>query len=583
MEEHRSNVSASTGSSYAAPQHPQNDPHLRKMYRSLFAHSPTSGMPVMVPASPLHHAAYRLESPVDLHQQYMRQQLQPQNKYSTAATHDHQMQQQQQQQGEEETSGQDRPRRRGRTQLVLQPLRRRYQKAMQQQNSEQGDRTDEGFVTGPLDMDSEIGSSTSVHQRGANQESSVLEESGASAVTNPKQSDGIMDASMSPTFTALRRHSIAGSTPVTPSTLFGFHHMKFHESPSFSPLPISGRYYSPVSPLPISSPPGTIKLSSTTATTSPPLSANSAPGFLHRPAHPYHQRSPQHPFVMYPYPSFATSPYSYYPYPAPPYHAASPYMAGGYSTSRANNNSGGGSNPASMSSQQSQETPMAVGTAAAAAAGGASASIEAPAADTTAVSSTGKTRKPRTREPHARPSHPGQCGNCGSTDTPMWRRSRFNKGVILCNKCGLYEARTGRDRPMLKRKPIKRRKTSAAQSDVNEKKTQSGSHQAQPQQQNAVNVVSLPPPAPSLTRAMPSAQEGEAVSEGEMKDTKGTAPPADTSQESPAQDAEMFASLTDDAKLMLQDQDLPHGPQQQKQEPTVTSTQDPHVVPSSHS
>ncbi|KAK1756013.1 hypothetical protein QBC47DRAFT_202043 [Echria macrotheca] len=58
-----------------------------------------------------------------------------------------------------------------------------------------------------------------------------------------------------------------------------------------------------------------------------------------------------------------------------------------------------------------------------------------------------------TPETAAAPGHSGQiCSNCGTTRTPLWRRSPL--GATICNACGLYLKARNTDRPTnLKRPP----------------------------------------------------------------------------------------------------------------------------------
>ncbi|KAL1924099.1 uncharacterized protein VTP21DRAFT_7134 [Calcarisporiella thermophila] len=55
------------------------------------------------------------------------------------------------------------------------------------------------------------------------------------------------------------------------------------------------------------------------------------------------------------------------------------------------------------------------------------------------------------------------CSNCGTTQTPLWRRNE--QGCTICNACGLYYKLHRKHRPVsMKRTEIKRRKRSVANS-----------------------------------------------------------------------------------------------------------------------
>ncbi|OAD80579.1 GATA-type zinc finger transcription factor, partial [Phycomyces blakesleeanus NRRL 1555(-)] len=52
---------------------------------------------------------------------------------------------------------------------------------------------------------------------------------------------------------------------------------------------------------------------------------------------------------------------------------------------------------------------------------------------------------------------PPQCANCNTTNTPLWRRDA--QGSTICNACGLYYKLHNVHRPItMKRTTIKRRK-----------------------------------------------------------------------------------------------------------------------------
>lgn len=73
----------------------------------------------------------------------------------------------------------------------------------------------------------------------------------------------------------------------------------------------------------------------------------------------------------------------------------------------------------------------------------------------------GKKRTRRVRKADSETNEPRRCGNCGTTDTPVFRRDPTKK-CLLCNKCALYRRRTGRPRPPLKRKSTYRKQASAS-------------------------------------------------------------------------------------------------------------------------
>ncbi|KAG2392422.1 hypothetical protein C9374_012674 [Naegleria lovaniensis] len=49
--------------------------------------------------------------------------------------------------------------------------------------------------------------------------------------------------------------------------------------------------------------------------------------------------------------------------------------------------------------------------------------------------------------PSSHPSARTSCANCHATESPVWRKG--NKDDILCNKCGLYRLRYGKNRPTI--------------------------------------------------------------------------------------------------------------------------------------
>ncbi|GAA6007877.1 hypothetical protein JCM10207_004909 [Rhodosporidiobolus poonsookiae] len=56
-----------------------------------------------------------------------------------------------------------------------------------------------------------------------------------------------------------------------------------------------------------------------------------------------------------------------------------------------------------------------------------------------------KRRRSAAKTTHREPPHPATCANCGTTDSPLFRRD--NEGRQLCNSCGLYKKTHGVDRP----------------------------------------------------------------------------------------------------------------------------------------
>lgn len=522
----------------SALQSPHNDPHLHRMYRSLFAHSPTTHIPVLVPSSPLHHtAAYnRLESPADLHQQHMSQ--------KSGADSDH-------------TSPPPPPLpvRRRRTQLTLQPPRRRLQKAIQQ--------SEDLGETGTLP-----GASTSTSIRTLNSDQAKAE-------------DGVMDTVLSPT-NSNRRHSFMGLTPLTPSTLFGYHHMKFQESSGFSPLPSSGRHFSPMSPVPMSpssmmaSSPGFFQMSPTGSR--PQSSSGSAQqqGTL---------------YTGYPTSShYASSPYGFYTFH--PFHCHQAYgrRYSGYVLSPGFNSTATASN-SNTQAHQAEDSPAAVnfGRLTASTQASTAASSRAAAKPGEAATEekkqdtiqTGKTRKRRKRDA-GKMSHAGKCGNCASTDTPMWRRSKFNKDVILCNKCGLYEARTGRSRPMLKRKPIKRRKTVEQQEQNVPEQAPPPPPPPQQQQQSKVQPVTQPTSHlnPVLTMLADAASLDEALSVAEGISAEHSVNGLDVVQTAPSSKLPLSNAVLPDLQVptsvqkeMLPKENVEDQHQKQSLEPAVLQNQ----------
>ena len=61
-------------------------------------------------------------------------------------------------------------------------------------------------------------------------------------------------------------------------------------------------------------------------------------------------------------------------------------------------------------------------------------------------------------ERERRKKHDGKCANCGTTSTPVWRKDPTNNDTLLCNACGIYKRKHGRERPMRPRGRIKKKR-----------------------------------------------------------------------------------------------------------------------------
>ena len=80
------------------------------------------------------------------------------------------------------------------------------------------------------------------------------------------------------------------------------------------------------------------------------------------------------------------------------------------------------------------------------------------------------------------------CFNCSTTQTPLWRRDD-ERGVMLCNACGLYKKLHSKDRP-LEKALKKRKRTTSSRSEETQKQSQQPVQQGQKPPIQVVKQVS---------------------------------------------------------------------------------------------